>query len=283
MVDENKDVGTGLGLEQFLAPRPSGNGDKPAEEDKKTEEVKTEENKTEEEKKDDASTHQTQTNKEVDKKTEQTSEKEEVKDDEPGGNKNDPYQKRYFDTRNWANEVHQKNLDHEKKIAELEKKVDDPYGEEKPAEVTAKQKQELAALQGRVEASLEMANSQFGADYIAENIDDPSCEFKRLCKENPTIIARVNNSKTPYLEAVKVLKEEQFFKKYGRDTEKIIEKIEESLEKKIKEKITKDIKEKLEGKEKLPEGIGGVQGSVLESENKDSPKTTPFKNLFGNR
>lgn len=265
---EEKSSDTGLGLNEFLGEKkPSGNGDKPSTDNE--EQKPNEPSEKKEGEKEDVST-QEKTKEEEPKKTKEI-EEEKVSETEKPKKKEKDYEKQYKDTRNWATSINDKNIKLEKEIRKL--KGEDVSGDEDKAK--------NADLQGRISASQEIAFSTYGEEWVKENIDDPLSEYQKLRKENPAIDLRVSSAKTPYLEAIKTLKEERFFKEYGRDTEVIITKIKDKHKEELTKLITKELQEKLEQKDKLPKDISGVTSSIIS--NDDAFKATPLSNILGQK
>ncbi|HDY66531.1 MAG TPA: hypothetical protein ENH85_01940 [Candidatus Scalindua sp.] len=190
-----------------------------------------------------------------------------------------PYKKQINDTRAYANTERQDKLRFEAENKQLRRQIDGDYTEE-PTEPSPEMLQEQADLSGRLKASFKMANEKFGETYVMDNIDKIGSPFQIMRSTNPTIDIRVKASDTPYMEAVKVLKEEQFFEKYGRNPDKIVENITKEIESKIRETVTKEFQKKITKKESLPEGISEARSSQLNEEKSKEPTHTPLDEVF---
>jgi hypothetical protein len=90
----------------------------------------------------------------------------------------------------------------------------------------------------------------------------------------------VNNSETPYLEAVNILKEEEFFSEYGREPESIKASIRKEVESDIRKEVTKEFQDKLKAKEKLPTDIGDVRSASVEATKEESFSPTPMSDIL---
>ena len=144
----------------------------------------------------------------------------------------------------------------------LEKKFDGTYDEDAEKAEASKGPIDDPELQGRLNASIVVASEKFGEDFIEKQINDPDSDYQNLRKKMPHIDVRAKNADLPFVEAVQILKEEQFFDKYGRDPDKIIEKIKEEIEPELRKAITKEIQEKIGKSTSIPNGISGVKGAV---------------------
>lgn len=176
-----------------------------------------------------------------------------------------PYIKRQKDTSIWANEVSTENGQLKTKIKQLEAQIEDPYSEQGEIAPSPEEIQADADFKGREKASFAIAIEKYGEKYIVEKIEAPDSKFQQLWKDNPLISMRVNNSETPYLEAVNILKEEEFFSEYGREPESIKASIRKEIESDIRKEVTKEFQDKLKAKEKLPKDIGTVRSASVEA------------------
>lgn len=253
----------------------------------KEDEAKPEEEKQEGEKKE---ATEDKSKEKTDEKT-QTSESETNWDDDKN-----PYKKRHKDAGTWGNKLNQENIklknqlanfDHEFK--KLNKKIDGTYDEgdeELSDESTPEEKEDRATLQGRIDASEQAAFEKYGKEYIEKTILNEDSPYKQLEAEDPSVWARVSNSKTPIIEAVKIMKQKEFFDKYTDDTEMIVKRIaEETLAaegKNLEANITKRIMENLDKKNLQPSStLRDIRSSdTSDNGDKEKVKETSLESLF---
>lgn len=297
-IPENKSLDLGLGMQEFLNPS-NKTEDKPEE---KKKEIAKEEKK-------DANTHKEGEDEKQEKEKEvkieeekkdvppEGDKKQEQKKDEKEGDKVDKagegkttevkeeektdWEKRYKDTSNWATSQRSENKELKKQIEVLGKKIDGTWDEE--AEKEKESKSGFSdELKGKMTASYQAALKEYGQEFMERHINNPNSDYQKLREKNPHIDERIKSADQPFMEAVKYLKEEQFFEKYGRDTEKIIEKIKEELEPELRKLITRELQEKISVKEKVPSGIRDVKGAVADKkEGKDNGfKVTPLDKIL---
>jgi len=202
--------------------------------------------------------------------------------------------------RSWSNELNKANLNLQRNMERLEKKIDGTWTE---ADDKAAADQERAAgqqdaifteetaamaeLKGATVASLYMAYDQLGK----EKVDTEIREFDQLFQRNPLIMSRVTGSKRPIQEALKVLNEFRTAKKYGTsDLGGLIAKVKEEAIAEatpaLVEKITKEIMGKLDLRNKETQGIRGVRGngrgSVADQVSGDTDEDESLSKLFPN-
>lgn len=175
------------------------------------------------------------------------------------------FKKRYEDTQKWGNRAHQKLKE---------------YGlDEEDPEASEAEKLQALVVNEREIASYAAVLEHYGEEQVKKVWSEGAPIFK-LMQQNPQIHHRIFNAPAPVLEAFKVMKEEEFFGKYGRDVEKIPDKIRTELEAELREKITKELQRKLTQKEKMPDTLTGVKSKDVKTETK--PFTpTPVEHLFG--
>lgn len=207
-------------------------------------------------------------------------EKAEVKPSIDWEDDSNTYKGRYFNTQQWATTVNQENANLKKGLEIAQRKLDGTYidGEE-AIDAEARQKEADAEFKGRMTASNKVASEIYGQDYVYSMLYAPNAPFQQI-NSDPAVHYRVLHSEAPAQEAIKILKEFNFFNKYGRDVDKIESTIREKLKAEVKEEVTKEFKEKLKLKEKQPDGLGNVQdeGATLKEQKGFQPKTT--KELF---
>ena len=180
-------------------------------------------------------------------------------------------EKQLKDTRNYATRVNQENL-------QLKKE----YGVETELSIEQEtaQKESQIAFDNRERASYQIAVDKYGEDYISENIYGEDGLFLKLVKDDPATYSRVFNSDLPVIEAVQVVKEVKFFEKYGRDLDKISDKIRAEIEPVLRKEITKELQDKLKLKDKELTTLSGVEGSAETKESMPKIFNKPLGALF---
>jgi hypothetical protein len=206
--------------------------------------------------------------------TEETDHKEEEElvkvdwdaEDNPWKSKASEFEKRYKDTQNWGFKAHQQ-------LKELGLEV-----EKAPSE---QEQQQFTAFVEREKASLAMAVAQYGKEHIQKTLYDVGSPIEKIITEDPSIYQRIFNAPAPVMEALKIVKQHEFFNKYAPDgnLDNVSVNMRKEIEKEIRDEITKEFKEKISKKEKLPNTIRQVTSK--DSKENESFKPTPLKHLFG--
>jgi hypothetical protein len=200
-----------------------------------------------------------------------------------------PYKKRHADAAKWANQVHMQNLQLQKQMEILNKKFDgtyDPEVEAKASEVQPETIARTAENVGRITASREAAYQIFGEgdstkgeQIVAEKLWAENAPFRAI-EHLPQVQARVMNSPSPVLEAMKIVDEYAFAQKWGKTPKDIEANIKKAYEKEIEDRVTKNLLEKMNLKDKQVNGISEARSSVPggTSITQDS---TPLTQIFG--
>ena len=228
--------------------------------------------------------------KELDAKDKVSDEKkEEVVDNKPSVNwdgDDNPYKKRYYDTAKWANTVNQELAGIKKDVSIANKKLDGTYdaeAEAKAAEVDPQILTQQAETRGKVSASMVMAEEQFGKEYVQKMIFADDAPFRQY-DNDPYVQGRVLSSNAPVVEAIRILKEREFFGKYGYEPDKIITNIRAEVEKELTDKVTKQVTEqimkRIDEKGKQVTGLSNARGSETKTEVKQTVK--PLSSIFQN-
>jgi len=194
-------------------------------------------------------------------------------------------EKRLKETRDWASLVNQKNVEFERQFAIINKKLDGTYNEEEerrsaasnvpPPDVIARHSEAM----GRISASREAAYEMYGEKTVYDTLFAEGSVFRQI-EDNPVVKARVLNSPSPILEAMKCVKEYHFRQKWGNDPDKIEGKIQESIKDKIREDIMKELREKMLLKEEMPQGISEARAISTNSSTKNDGYK-PLTEIFG--
>lgn len=279
---------TGLGLEEFVGTTPvtkeSGTKEvSPDKEEASDEKLSPDEKKEEKKEEKEVKAGKEDTDK-PEEKPDETKDKVD-KEEKPSidwNSKDNPLKEQLTNTRTYANNEHMAKLKLEKEVDKLKKVADGTWDESEEAKgPSPEQIEQNADLQGRIKASLRMAKEKYGDAYVQENIDNADSSYQNIRKENPLVDIRVSNSETPYMEAIKILKEEEFFGKYGREPEKIVESIKKELDSELRATITKEFQGKLKDKESLTNGIGDARSvPIVEDEKGKKSAQTPLGEIF---
>lgn len=225
------------------------------------------------------------------KAEEKTAEVKEAKVDAPKSDwdsPENPYKKRYEDTRDYSTRVNQENAEFKKELAKINAKLDgtyDPSVHETPAKTQEQEKTEAEIL-GRVSASEEAAyriygegDSEKGKPIVTARLK----EFNDKFGQHKMVQYRVMNSRTPIIEAMKVMEEAELIGKYGNEPKQIIAAIrkeaETELEAKITERVTKQLMGRLENRDKVAPTLINARGAG--KDNGAVPTgPTPLKEMF---
>ena len=215
--------------------------------------------------------------------------KEEVVDSKPSVNwdsDENTYKKRYYDTAKWANNINQELAGIKKDVSIANKKLDGTYdaeAEAKAAEVDPQILTQQAETRGKVSASMVMAEEQFGKEYVQKMIFADDAPFRQY-DNDPYVQGRVLSSNAPVMEAIRILKEREFFGKYGHEPDKIITNIRAEVEKELTDKVTKQVTEqimkRIDEKGKQITGLSNARGSETKTEVKQTVK--PLSSIFQN-
>ena len=215
--------------------------------------------------------------------------KEEVVDSKPSVNwdsDENTYKKRYYDTAKWANNINQELAGIKKDVSIANKKLDGTYdaeAEAKAAEVDPQILTQQAETRGKVSASMVMAEEQFGKEYVQKMIFADDAPFRQY-DNDPYVQGRVLSSNAPVMEAIRILKEREFFGKYGHEPDKIITNIRAEGEKELTDKVTKQVTEqimkRIDEKGKQITGLSNARGSETKTEVKQTVK--PLSSIFQN-
>lgn len=195
-------------------------------------------------------------------------------------------QKQYQDTRKWANDTHQQNLVLQKMQRDIEianKKLDgtyDPAVDDAP-KIEPQQIAQTAELAGKISSSRIAAFQVYGQDTVEKLLWAENAPFKEI-EHNPAVEMRILSSPTPVLEAMKVMEEYAFYKKWGNTPELIETNIKKAYEKEIEDKVTKKVLEKMKLADGQSKGIGAARSASPGAVSAEGgPK--PLSAIFGGR
>lgn len=175
------------------------------------------------------------------------------------------FEQRYKNTQTWGNKAHQKLME---------------YGIEDTPEPNEQDKAVAIAFGERERASYAAASQIYGKEYIDKMLYADDAPIKAISAQNPQVFNRILNADAPVLESIRVIKENEFFTKYGSDVEKIPDVIKKELEGKLRAEITKELQSKITKKEKMPNTLSGVQSKEVKQDSQAfSP--TPLGSIFG--
>ncbi len=146
-----------------------------------------------------------------------------------------------------------------------------------PAEPSAEERIAQEKTLERVRLSKKVAEDKLGVDLVDKLVWADDSPYKAIEQADPYVKARVFGSDSPVEEAVKVVKEHEFFEKYGRDPEKIKEAIYAEVHKQIETELKKA------GKGKTIEsvnGLSGVNGVPKDQQPKDAKLDLDLGSIF---
>lgn len=173
---------------------------------------------------------------------------------------------RLTETRNYATTVNQQNQTLARQVEILGQKIDGTWDPAAPAnkEPTPQEIAHHAEIKGKVTSSISVAEERFGKDFVHQQLFAEGAPFRKF-DTDATIQARVLNAPAPVLEALQVLKEQDFQAKYGRDPEAIKDAIRKELEPELRTKITEELRaqfdERLRNPERKIASLGEARGS----------------------
>lgn len=197
-----------------------------------------------------------------------------------------PFKKQYLDTQKWANQTHQQNLALQKMQRDIEianKKLDgtyDPAVDDVP-KIEPQQIAQTAELAGKISSSREAAFQVYGNDLVEKMLWADNAPFKEI-ESNPVVEMRVLSSPTPVLEAMKVMEEYAFYKKWGNTPQNIETNIKKAYEKEIEDKVTKKVLAKMKLSDDQVKGIGNARSASPGGIGAE-PGMKPLSEVFGGR
>ena len=157
--------------------------------------------------------------------------------------------KQLKDTRDYATKVNQTNLDLKKshaslleEVKTLKERLDGTYVE-KPT-VAPEQQSIIDKFMARVEVDNAVMIEKYGAETIQKLIWDADGPYQQLEIMDPALKLRVTNAQRPVAEAMKIVEEHEFFKKYGHDPNKI----KDAIIAEAREELIAELKQELKGK-----------------------------------
>jgi hypothetical protein len=117
----------------------------------------------------------------------------------------------------------------------LKAKLDGTYQE--PVQPSVEEVTARAEFKGRETASRAVAEGLYGADTVKTQVYDDDSPYKQLVQAQPWLHARVARHPQPTVEAMRVLKEQEFLTKYGSDPTQWVTKIEAEVRPRIAEEF----------------------------------------------
>ena len=109
----------------------------------------------------------------------------------------------------------------------LKAKMEGTY--EDPPKPTQQEMEDRAEFRGRETASRVVAEATFGVEAVKTQVYDDDSPYKQLVQTQPWLHARVARHPQPAMEAMRVLKEQEFLTTYGPDVTQWVAKIEAEL------------------------------------------------------
>lgn len=183
-------------------------------------------------------------------------------------------------TRDYATRVNQQNAELAKKLEVLEKKIDGTYDADEDTRQVQQNQAASAELAGRVQSSIAAANRLYGEENVQKLLFAEDAPFRQLEESDTAVRARVMSSATPALEAIQVLRERDFFSRWGTDPDQIEAKIEAKIREKITKEVTEKVRKEFEGKIKLSGKSPASLTKARSSSAKEDPKSREKDGTF---
>jgi hypothetical protein len=164
----------------------------------------------------------------------------------------------------------------ESKLDILTKKIDGTYDESKDG-IKLPQPHDIQQSE-RVATSHWAAVDKYGEKYVMDTIWAEDAPFRKF-DTDPAIQARVMSSRTPILEAIKVVKEAEAKAKYGDDPETmrktIADELRDTLTKEIRQQLLKEM-----GRQPVEEVKGLANVRQASADKTEEPERLNFNSLF---
>ena len=216
----------------------------------------------------------------------------ELKDNEPPATSPDwdtddnPFKKRYTDTKNWGTKANQDKLLLEKQNAALEANIADirnelDLGAFVPS-ITESPKEEFVKRLAVSESAVYLAYGQgdiIKGEVLVDKLIGPGSGFLELAQGNPEIKQRFLNSISPAAEAILIMHEQ---KKLPAINSKTPEEIKAALRKEIEDevRVKATIKDTLKAAPKgLPRKQGNTRGKETQSGQEDAMSLSSISGL----
>ena len=202
-----------------------------------------------------------------------------------------PYKKRHQDAAKWANNVHQQNLELQRQLEIINKKLDGTYDPEQdaPPPIDPQAIAQESEFGGRIAASRESAfeiygkgNIEEGKKIVEQTLWADNAPFRQI-EQHPMVQMRIMGSSSPVLEAMKIVKEYAFYQKFGNTPELIEDNIKKAYEKEIEDRVTKKVLDKVKLKEEQVKGIGEVRSASVGGSPPAQNPFPPLSEIFGGR
>ena len=185
-----------------------------------------------------------------------------------------PYKKRYWQTQQYSTTVQQQNSELKRQLEIINKKLDGTYDPvaDTPPPVQMEDVSAAAEVRGKALASKESVVDWARANGKDESWVDQQIEaFDRTLGQDPINQIRVLQSRSPVMEAFKIMQEHQTKQKWGGnliEMEKRIRADEQTKqEAKIEELVNKRLEERLKNIGKQPTGLREARESSTETSN----------------
>jgi hypothetical protein len=184
------------------------------------------------------------------------------------------FEKRYKDTQSWANKVNQENLELKRNLGILSqqlevvnKKLDGTYDPEKdepklpPVEDIVRYAQSEALFKGRLDSSRAAAFQVHTPEKVEKMLWADDAPLREI-QDNPMVKFRIENSPSPVMEAMDVVKEYMWYKQWGYKPEDIETNIRNDERKKAEEAAMKKLSGNLDLRDRMPSTLGNVKGAA---------------------
>jgi hypothetical protein len=184
-------------------------------------------------------------------------------DSNPWKAKATEFDKRFRDTQRSWQEQHQANLEMQRQMQILAKKLDGTYDPQRdePPPPDPQAIRHWGAIEGKAEASYAAAMRTHGQEKVMAALE----KYAQLFGQDRSVQERILQSADPVQGAMDAVAAHEFYSTYGPNPTAIIENIRKQLEAelgpKIAEREAKRIQSELANNRSEPKGIGHVQGS----------------------
>lgn len=272
MPEEQTVADSGLGLAEFLESGSTEEAEASSPESVEGEEDAVEASESEEATEGDEATPESEESSEWDV------------DDNPWKAKAEEMERRYVETRDWTTRVNQELSEIKKQNEIVERKIDGTYIEDEAGpEPTQAEMIEQQAQQARVSASIMAANHMYGEEQVKSTLFEDDAPFRQF-DNDPVVQGRVLAAEAPAIEAMRFMAEHEFFEKYGREPDAIIEKIrsevQEELETELNSKVKNQFDKRLAVRKKQISGVAKATGAPDKSGRSAAKGETPtFREL----
>lgn len=140
-----------------------------------------------------------------------------------------------------------------------------------PTALPPDQQSFIDKFMGRIEVDRAILEEEYTPDVIQKLLFDADSPYQQIEIADPSVRQRIQNAKRPVQEAMKVLKEREFYAKYGNDPDRI----REALLAEERESLTAEIRKELKGKPiESVHSVSGMNGASRDEQRKEPVRGT---------